>query len=132
MVAVVATRPRAVSLAAFFLLSTFAISLIEMGGRLSQTLPNLPAIFFYCMLVFPFAVMSGLVYLTFRRYNWARITCVSLVGVRALVALPRAISELSHSPLIGVAGLILVALELFAAYLLLSGPSNAWFKSAGP
>ena len=127
--AIASGRPKAIGLAAVLLWAAFAVGLVRMGGHLTQGVPFVPAPVLYCMLAIVFALLATLVYLLFRGHDWARITCVSLIGIRTVVAMSRASSELGGSAAIS---LSLVAVELVAAYLLLSRPSNAWFKGSRP
>ena len=127
--AIASGRPKAIGFAAVLLWAAFAVGLVRMGGHVTQGVPFVPAPVLYCMLAIVFALLATLVYLFFRGHDWARITCVSLIGIRTVVAMSRASSELGGSAAIS---LSLVAVELVAAYLLLSRPSNAWFKGSRP
>jgi hypothetical protein len=127
-VAKVAERPKAVGLAAALLWVAFAVGLVLMGERLTQRVSFFPASVLYCMLAVVFALLATLVYLVLRGHNWARITCVSLIGIRSVAAVSRASSEFGYSA--AAISLTLVVVELIAAYLLLSRPSNAWFKGS--
>ena len=129
MTAVVATRPKAVGQGTLLLGIAFSTGLVLMGERLVQKLPNIPAPLIYCTLALALTPLLGLIFLAFRGYNWARITCISLVAIRVLFGVPRVISEFGYTPTLAIIGLMVIALELAAAYLLLSGPSNAWFRA---
>ena len=126
--AIASERPKAIGLAAVLLWTAFAVGLVRMGEHLTQGNPFVPAAALHCMLAVVLALLATLVYLVFRGHDWARITCVSLIGIRTVVAVSRASSELGGSAAISLG---LVAVELVAAYLLLSRPSNAWFKGSG-
>jgi hypothetical protein len=121
-----AERPKAVVIASALLWVAFAVGLVLMGERLTQRDPFIPVSFLYFMLAAVFVLLATLVYQLLRGHNWARITCVSLIGIRSIAAVSRAFSEFGYSA--AVISLTLVAVELIAAYLLLSRPSNAWFK----
>ena len=124
--AIASGRPKAIGFAAVLLWAAFAVGLVRMGGHVTQGVPFVPAPVLYCMLAIVFALLATLVYLVFRGHDWARITCVSLIGIRTVIAVSRASSESGGSA--AAISLTLVAVELVAAYLLLSRPSNAWFK----
>ena len=126
--AIASERPKAIGLAAVLLWAAFAIGLVRMGEHLTQSVPFVPAPVLYCMLAMVFALLATLVCLVFRGHDWARITCVSLIGIRTVIAVSRASSEIGG--LAAAISLTLVAAELVAAYLLLSRPSNAWFKGS--
>lgn len=128
--AINAERPKAVVLAASLLWIAFAVGLLLMGERLIQKVPFFPVSVLYCMLAFAFALLATLVYQLLRGHNWARITCVSLIGIRSVAAVWRSFTEFGHSA--AAISLALVAMELIAVYLLLSKPSNAWFKGSRP
>lgn len=127
---VAAGRPKAVGLASALLCIAFAAGLGLTGARLLQGNPSAPALLIHCLLIIVFLVLATLVHLVFRGHDWARIACVSLVGVRAVVGVSRASSEFPGSPLAAAISLALVAIELLAAFLLLTGTTAAWFKRA--
>lgn len=128
--AINAQRPKAVVLAASLLWVAFAIGLLLMGERLTQKAPFIPALVLYCMLAVAFALLATLVYQLLRGHNWARITCVSLIGIRSVSAIWRSFNEFGYT--VAAISLTLVAVELIAVYLLLSKPSNSWFKDSRP
>lgn len=121
-------RPRVVGFASALLCLAFGTGLGLLGARLLQANSSVPASLLYCMLLAAFAALAALVYCVFRGHDWARIACVSLVGVRAVMGVSRASSEFASSTSAAAISLALVAVELLAAFLLLSKPSTAWFK----
>ena len=120
-------RPGVVGFASALLCLAFGVGLGLTGRRLLQANPSAPALL-VCMLLLAFAALATLVYFAFRGHDRARMACVSLVGVRTVVGISRASSEFAYSSSAAAISLVLVAIELLAAFLLLSRPSTAWFK----
>ena len=128
---VVTERPKTIGIAAALLCVAFAIGIVLMGIRLDRSF-NVPHALTYPLYGVTFALLALLTYQVFLGKNWARIVCVILVCARLVGSLPRAIGELSTSPLMGGVGLAAIVLQLLAIYLLFSGQGKAWFRRPAP
>jgi hypothetical protein len=123
-----AVRPKSVGLAVALLWFAFAGGIAWMAERPSPSASYLPLPVFYGMFAVAYALLASLVFLVFRGYDWARITCVSLIGVRSVIAFSRASSEFGSDSTAAAISLGLASVEFLAACLLLSRPSRAWFR----
>jgi hypothetical protein len=66
----------------------------------------------------------------YSRRNWVRIVYLVVIGLGLLVTLPRIPLVLRASAMQGIIELIQTGMQIGAAVLTLTGPSNRWFRHA--
>ena len=117
-------RPRSVELAVKLLWVSFLAGLLRLvflpvsSDLVSETV--LHACSLTLVAVFIFKISQG--------RNWARTISTGLYLAGLFVSIPSQISFLNHNPVIGIAGLIQIAVQGYAFFLLFSKASNPWFK----
>ena len=124
-----AERPRPVSTAVQFLVSSLAIGLIAAILRLTQRASGATMILAMLIVIAFFALLFFLVMKISAGRNWARIVCLVLV----LLNLPFAIStypqEVRTHVVSGTLSIIIVILQVIGTYLLFTKQSNLWFRT---
>ena len=99
-------------------------------SRLLQAARPIGGAFFIIIVdAFVLAVMVALVWLTARRAkNWARWTGLILLLLGLPGGLRVVLSNLHTQPLAGRIGLVQVALQIVALFLIFNGSSRDWFR----
>jgi hypothetical protein len=119
-------RPKAVAIAAYLVWIALAVTLAE---ALIQDSHRTPFDFsFVAISVAVFSVPILLVYMIWRRHNWARITFAALMVIGMYFTIPEVIASWEGAPFASIGRSAIAALQLVGLYLLFSVPSNAWFK----
>lgn len=122
-------RPRDVRIAAFLLWSAIGIT-CAMALADEMLVPQESWSTTFAIYAVSFGMGGLLVYFIWRRHNWARITGAVITVLGFLIALPTLAEELRTHPSSGVVTIVLVAMQIYAIYLLFTSSSNAWFKSS--
>ena len=126
MVATIKTRPKAVKTAAYLIWIALAVTLAESLIQHSNRTP-----FDISLVAISFAVFSVpilLVYMIWRRQNWARVIFAVLMVIGMYFTVPEVIASWDSAPFSSIKRSVIAAFQLVGLYLLFSAPSNAWFK----
>lgn len=124
-----AERPREVSRAVQFLISSLAIGLMASIFHLAQRLSGVPMFFALLIVIAVFAVGFLLVNRISARRNWARIVWLVLVLFGLPFAIPANLQEVRRNVLSGTLSVIITILQLIGTYLLFTRNSNPWFRT---
>jgi hypothetical protein len=124
-----AERPREVSRAVQFLISSLAIGLMASIFHLAQRLSGVPMFFALLIVIAVFAVGFLLVNRISARRNWARIVWLVLVLFGLPFAIPANLQEVRRNVLSGTLSVIITILQLIGTYLLFTRNSNRWFRT---
>jgi hypothetical protein len=122
-------RPREVSRAVQFLISSLAIGLMTSIFHLAQRLSGLPMFFALLIVIVVFGIGFLLVNRISARRNWARIVWLVLVLFGLPFAIPANLQEIRRNVLYGTLSVIITILQLIGTYLLFSRNSNFWFRT---
>jgi hypothetical protein len=122
-------RPREVSRAVQFLISSLAIGLMASIFHLAQRLSGVPMFFALLIVIAVFAVGFLLVNRISARRNWARIVWLVLVLFGLPFAIPANLQEVRRNVLSGTLSVIITILQLIGTYLLFTRNSNSWFRT---
>jgi hypothetical protein len=120
-------RPVAVLAGVILLLNGFAIAAIIFSTHLGDALPLLKP-FIYVMMAMSYFMLAFLAIMAARGRNWARVACLGLVAIRAMIAISHVGTDPSGVRLGGAIRLIPVAIEVCGILLLFSPSANPWFK----
>jgi hypothetical protein len=122
-------RPRSVTRAVQFLVSSLAIGLLNAILNLAQRTSGAALLFALLIVIAFFGLFFILVMKISAGRNWARIVCLVLV----LFGLPFAISgylqEVRTHVVSGTLSIIILILQVIGTYLLFTKQSNLWFRT---
>ena len=124
-----AERPREVSRAVQFLISSLAIGLMTSIFHLAQRLSGVPMFFALLIVIAVFGIGFLLVNRISARRNWARIVWLVLVLFGLPFAIPANLQEVRRNVLSGTLSVIITILQLIGTYLLFTRNSNFWFRT---
>jgi len=124
-----AERPREVSRAVQFLISSLAIGLMTSIFHLAQRLSGVPMFFALLIVIAVFGIGFLLVNRISARRNWARIIWLVLVLFGLPFAIPANLQEVRRNVLSGTLSVIITILQLIGTYLLFTRNSNFWFRT---
>jgi len=79
-----------------------------------------------------FALKAFLVWMSFRRRNWARIALLIYTGLALGAHAPGLLRSLAATPLLGVPDLLLVLVEIVAIILVFTPAAGRWYKPRPP
>jgi hypothetical protein len=122
-------RPREIGVAVALLVGSVFVGVV----RLPLVWANVPpgqagvAVVTYIIVVAIVLAFAGGIY---SRRNWVRIVYLVVIGLGLLVTLPRIPLVLRASAMQGIIELIQTGMQIGAAALTLTGPSNRWFRHA--
>jgi hypothetical protein len=122
-------RPREVSRAVQFLISSLAIGLMTSIFHLAQRLSGVPMFFALLIVIAVFGIGFLLVNRISARRNWARIVWLVLVLFGLPFAIPANLQEVRRNVLYGTLSVIITILQLIGTYLLFTRNSNFWFRT---
>lgn len=122
-------RPRSVTRAVQFLVSSLAIGLLNAILNLAQRTSGAALVFALLIVLAVFGLFFILMMKISAGRNWARIVCLVLV----LLGLPFAISsylqEVRTHVVSGTLSIIILILQVIGTYLLFTKQSNLWFRT---
>jgi hypothetical protein len=121
-------RPREVSRAVQFLISSLAIGLVTSILHLAQRISGVPMIFASVIVIAFFGLGFFLINRISGRRNWARILLLVLVVFGTPFAIVAYLQEVRRNVLFGTLSIIITILQLIGTYLLFTRNSNLWFR----
>lgn len=122
-------RPREVALAIRLILLSLALGLVVAATQAVQRVSGIPLVVTLLIAVVFYGLLALFVSKILPGRNWARIVFLVLVLIGLPFAVPTYIGQLRQSVLFGLAGIVIVILQVFATYLLFTKNSNSWFRS---
>ena len=121
------SRPRTVNIAATLMWLALAEVLFEIVLKdFSQTSLDSRAIDLSISILI-FAPGIFLVYMIWQGRNWARVTYLVLTILGMFMTVPVLRAELANTPIRGAISVAIVAIQLFAVYLVYAFPGKTWF-----
>ena len=125
-------RPRSVTIAVAIFCVVLVVHLIS-GSMMASVTQSVRAsanlgVFAYTDVVFGFCINTFLIYMIFRRRNWARIIYLVFVVYNDLLFFMTGIIALIMSPIWGSLYLLVYIAQIIGLVLLFSGSGAAWFK----
>jgi len=124
-----AERPREVTRAVRFLVSSLAIGLLNAMFHLVQRTSGAPMVFALLIVIAFFGLLFFLVMKISAGRNWARIILLVLVLFGIPFAIPAYLEEVRRNVLSGSLSIIISILQLIGTYLLFTKQSNLWFRA---
>jgi hypothetical protein len=125
-------RPRNVTVAVVILCVALIVHLVSgsIFAAFTQAAgANKPfGVFAYINVALGFCINAFLLYMIFRRHNWARVLYLVFFVLISLLSLPGGVIAFFMSPIWGSLYLLVYIAQIVALVLLFSWPGSAWFK----